>query len=201
MNLPIHRTIGIALICIGVAPFAYVLLRLHSENWQPLNVALKLFPGEYRSPEFKTDRDGRYIVKLAFDRLADIVKQQCLMGVALGNSSCQPQSGVIDFEWQVVSGNTVVSSGAYSPRSVSGTEVTFADFQGSRGKHQRLVLNIKRDSGELNGANPHLLVQAGPEYSEGNIDYYRYSLLWAIVIGGTGFLCILFPLLFRKAVR
>jgi len=146
---------------------------LHLHNWQPLKIPVALTPGQFRSPQFMTDRNGRYIVSLVFDNLSDIPHEQCLMGITV-DQNCQRRSDLIDFEWQIVDGENALQSGSYVPLSFSGSEVTFAVFHGKRGGHQSIVLNIKRDSGELNAAHPTLVVQAGPEYLEAMPDYYRY---------------------------
>lgn len=198
MQWPIHRTIGIALIVAGLTPLAWMVFLLHLHNWEPLKIPVALTPGEFRSPEFTTDRNGRYIVSLFFDELPDIARQQCFMGITL-DPNCDRKSGLIEFEWQVINDEHIVQSGSYRPLSFSGSEVTFAVFQGKRGGQHRIVLSIKRDSGELNAAHPKLVVQAGPEYSEAMPDYYRYSSLWAGIVGGLGVLWILISALLHKA--
>jgi hypothetical protein len=170
--------------------------RLH--KWEPLKTPVSLTLGEFRSPEFTTDRNGRYIVSLFFDKLPDMPRQQCLMGITL-DPNCDRKSGLIDFEWQVINDEHIVQAGSYRPLSFSGSDVTFAVFQGKRGGQHKIVLHIKRDSGELNAAHPKLVVQAGPEYSEAMPDYYRYSSLWAGLVGGLGVLWILISALLHKA--
>lgn len=92
MQSVIHKSIGIALVGVGLAPFVCVLILSHSRNWEPLQVPIMLAQGEYRSPEFMTDRDGRYIVNLSFDKLPDAGKQQCLMGIPLAGAICDRNS-------------------------------------------------------------------------------------------------------------
>jgi hypothetical protein len=196
-----HRKVDIGVLCAALAPLVYVLFLKYSHNWEPLRVPILLVPGEYRSPEFTTDLTGRYIANFVADRMADRRREQCLMGVTASVLNCDRTSGLVEFDWQVVSAGSTVQGGAYSPLSVSGGKVTFAAFEATRGRRQNIVLRIKRDGRELNAAHPTLVVQAGPEYWEALPVYYGYSLLWAMIVGGLGILWFVVPILFRTVTR
>ena len=199
MRWPLHRKIGLGMILVGIAPLVCVTFMMHSHNWTPLESPVLLVPKEFRSPDFKTDLNGRYLVSLVFDKLPSVSREQCLMGFPpISNGGCESQGKTLDFDWRIVAEEgTIIESGSYEPRSFSGTEVAFAEFQGKRGRSQRVVLDLHRDAGELNTAHPRLVIQAAPEHWEGLPDLYIYSLRWAKTVGVLGFLWLLLPIAFR----
>jgi hypothetical protein len=198
--LRLRRKIGAGIILVSMAPFFYYIYRVHSHEWTPLKVPVSFAPGKFQSPEFKTDLNGRYIINLSFQQQASVTRQQCLMGFPTSNGECSGQT--VDFDWELVNNfGAVVQSGSYKPLSFSGSEVTFAEFQSKRGVTQSVVLQIKRDGGELNTANTRLEVQVGPEYWEVLPDLYRYSLLWAKIVGALGVLWIVVPIAFESIKR
>jgi hypothetical protein len=122
-----------------------------------------------------------------------------MMGLNLpsGVLHCNGITRTLDFDWQVIANDgKIVESGAYEPHAFSSTGTEFAEFQAKRGHLQTVVLKIRRDAGALNAAHPRLVVQAGPEYSEGLAAWHAYSVLWAKVIAPLGFLWILLPTFF-----
>ena len=198
MPWPLHRKIGIGITLIGIAPLAYATYLGYSHDWEPLRVPVLLTPGEFRSPEFKTDLNGRYLINLSLDRLKgpDFDRAQCMMGVNLPSTvlNCDGISRTVGFDWQVVGNDgKVIQSGSYAPLAFSSTATAFAEFQGKRGGHQTVVLKIRRDAGAFNAAHPKLVVEVGPEYSEGLPEWHAYSVLWAKTVGVLGLLWILLP--------
>jgi hypothetical protein len=191
MSSPILRKIGIGMILVGIGPLIYSKYLEHSHDWVPLKVPVVLTPGEFRSSEFTTDLDGRYLIILAFDLQPDLLREQCLMGISWSYSRCNVNKALA-FDWRVISGDgEVIRSGSYEPRSVSGSEVTFGDFPGKRKARFRAILEIKQDAGELNAARPKVIVQAGPENWEALPDLRSYSVVWAITLCLVGLLCVL----------
>lgn len=198
---PLHRKIGIGIILIGIAPVVYSLARMFSHNWEPLSVPVKLVPNEFQSPEFKTDiKNGRYLVELTFSKLPDLRRERCEIGIPL--TDCDSIGQNIDFDWQVVSkdGETV-RKGQYKVASYSDTEVSFGEFHATRANRWKVILKIRRDAGELNSANPKLVVETGGEYWETIPDVYGYSLLWAKYVASFGVIWMLVPILLQAVSR
>jgi hypothetical protein len=191
-------SIGIGLVLVGIGPFIAVEYEEHAHNWTPLDVQVILKPGEFRSPEFKTDLDGRYLLSLATDQLSgpDLKREQCLMGVLLPRTvlNCDEVEKSVEFDWQVLSdkGNTI-KMGSYVPLSISSSEITFGEFIGRRNIRQNLILRIQRDAGDLNSHHPRLIVEAGPEIGEALPYLQLFSLLWAGVVGVLGFVIFVLP--------
>ncbi len=191
MKWLLNSVVGFCIIIVGIAPLAYLSYRNHSHNWKPLVHSLDLKPGKLQSPEFMTDINGRYLVNLNFDQLSDLRKEQCMFGVAIGNPTCSGGQSV-QFTWQIISrSGEVIKSGSYQPLSVSGSEVTFTEFQGKRGAYQYLVLQVTHDADVLKTAHPKLVVEVGPEYWESLADFSSYSVLWAKTVGLLGLLWVI----------
>jgi len=198
---PLFWKIGLSITLIGIAPLIYALCWNEHHNWTPLTLPISLTPGEVRSPEFTTDLQGRYLVNLVLQPMPDLPKEQCRLGVNWWPYTCKEEAAV-HLDWQVVDdGGSVIASGPYKPLSVSGSEVTFAVFQAKRGVHQRIVLRIDRDAGELNAAHPKIVVEAGPEYWEALADFSGFAVQWAEIVGTLGCVWLLIALLYRTFSR
>lgn len=104
----------------------------------------------------------------------------------------------MDFDWRIVSeDNVTVQSGPYKVLGFGGNNVSFGEFRAVHGDRWRVLLKIRRDAGDLNGAELRLVVEPGGEFSEGMPELYGYSLLWAEWIGGLGVLLLVVPILVR----
>jgi hypothetical protein len=195
MKWPLQRKIGISLVVIGLGPFLAVeyYARL-AHNWTPLNVPVLFTPGEYRSPEFRTDLDGMYLVSVALDPLSgrDLTREQCMMGA--GSAwTCGDVKWTLQFEWQIVSDKgEIMVKGEYKPASISGAEMGITEFQGHRNSRQYMVLKVFRDAGELNSHHPRLVVEV-PQSKELALAQY-FSWLLAGSVGFLGFFLALWPI-------
>jgi hypothetical protein len=199
MKRRLHIKIGIGLLIVALGPFALAEYLGHAHNWTPVNVPVALKPGEFRSPEFKTDLDGRYLVSLAVDQLrgADPTKEQCMMGVG-SKWDCDDVKWTLQFDWQIIADNgAVIRSGVYEPINISGTKMGFVEFQGHRNSRQSVILEIQKDAGDLNNHHPRLVVEAGPESWEALPYLNFFSLIWAVAVGVLGLLVILLPISVR----
>jgi len=197
MKRPSATQIGICLTLIGVGPFVFVEYKGHAHNWRPLDVPVALTPGEFRSPEFKTDLNGRYVVSLGLDQLtgADRDRALCLLGVKFPRTelNCDGIPQRVKFEWQVVSEKgEIIQRGSYEPLGISFPEINWGEFHGGRNIRQRLLLRIQQDAIDLNSHHPRLIVEAGgdEENFEALALWYELSLLWAAVVGVSGLLLV-----------
>jgi hypothetical protein len=191
-------SIGIGLALVGICPFIFVEYEEYAHNWTPLDVQVMVKPGEFRSPEFRTDLDGRYLLSLTTDPLngLDLDREQCLMGVRFPRAvlNCEGIGQTVEFDWQVVSDKGEdIKKGSYTPLSISGAKIGFGELQGRRNAQQSVILRILRDAGDLNSHHPRLMVEAGPENWE-TLPYLQlFSLLWAGVVGVLGLVVFLLP--------
>ena len=203
MKWPLHTKIGFSLILVGLAPFIVVELMAHAHNWTPVDAPVVLKPGEFRSPEFKIDLDGRYVVSLAADQLSgdDLTKEHCMMEVG-SKWDCHDVKWTLQFDCQIISEKRVViESGVYEPIGMVGTKTVFAEFQGHGNSRQSVILEIQKDAGDLNNHHPRLVVEAGAETWELLPYLYEPSLLWAGVVGVLGIVVILLPTCWKTLNR
>jgi hypothetical protein len=122
------------------------------------------------------------------------------MGIPLDN--CDGIDRAIDFDWQVVSNDgQTVQRGQYKVVGYGDTEVSFGEFHANRASRWKVVLKMRRDAGELNMANPNLVVETGGEYWEPVPEMYGISLLWAKYVGGLGLLGVLVPIVVQALIR
>jgi hypothetical protein len=201
MQWPLTTKIGIGIVAIAIAPYLYAAGLIYSHDWEPLRAPLKLTPGNFQSPEFKTE-NRRYLAALVFDQQPDFRWEQCMMGVIPSSNECGAIASTLGFDWRIVSNNGVLlKSGSYNCIMYGGTDsgigAYFAEFQGKRGARQRIVLDIKRDGGKLNIVHPRVVVEPGGEYSEGIPELVYYSLFWAKTVGPLGLVSVFVPLGFK----
>ncbi len=207
MHWPLPAKVGIGIIAVGIAPYLYALGLIYSHDWEPLRAPVSLVPGYFQSPEFKTDRNGGYLVNLAFDQKADFpdLWELCMIGET-SLDKCYGVTQILEFNWRIVSNDgQVLQNGSYQWLGSGGVDggigTTFAIFQGKQGGRQHVVLEIKRDAGKLNTVHPRVVVEPGGEYFEGIPELVAYSVLWAKAVGSLGLICVVVPLGFQLLSR
>ena len=181
----------------------YTTYRTHSHNWTPLSVSLDLHPGEFRSPEFETDLTGTYVVSLAFDNTLAARKEDCMMGEDFPKGACGIGARTLFLEWSVAGASGSTSPAPYEPHAYSGSpgemETEVGRFETKRGEHQKIVLNILTDAGELNAAHPKLVVEAHKIFWEKWVILWQLAFLWAISLGTVGIGLMVLPMFFRRS--
>jgi len=197
LRFTLNVKIGLVIVLAGMLPLLYTTYLLHSHNWYPLKVPVALLPGEFQSPDFVTDLDGTYIVSLAFDPMQDMTREDCLIGWDFPRGSCKNISPTLDFDWTVLGDVTNIEhAGHFEVYAMSGAgedEVQFGRFEARRGGHQRIILKILSDAGELNGAHPRLKVEAHHVYWEKWVIYRQFAWLLALGAGIIGLVLIIWP--------
>ena len=181
---------GAVLICIAIAPYAYVQFRLRSHNWTPLNTPVTLFDGvDVASPEFKTDLTGFYVVALDFAP-TNVDLEECLVGDTLYRGCGSVGNGLV-LDWSVVRHQlptdvTVVDHRIYKPGGFGGSgvvETVLGDFDAQAGETYRVLVHVKKIAPELSSASPKINVGAGRIYWEKWIIFAQLSLLFAVIPG------------------
>jgi hypothetical protein len=205
MKWPVHAKLGSGIIALAVGPFVCVGCYNLAHNWKPVDVPIVLKPGEFQSPEFRAELNGRYLLSVVTDQLTGLARdrEECMMGVRVPRAvlNCDDVEQTVDFDWQVVSDRgEVLKSGRYSVTSI-GPEIGFAEFQGRTGSRQRVVLHIRTDAGEVNNYHPRLKVEIGPENWEVLPYLFFFSEVWALALGTLGLLIIVVPICFKAFKR
>lgn len=185
--MPRNLKIGLVVLFVGIVPLLFTIYKLHSHKWDVLKTPLVISPGQFTSPAFSTDLDGRYVVSLAFDTLPDIHREDCLIGWESPNGSCKDISPTLNFEWTVIGDvGSIENGGHFKVYAMSGAgedEVLLGTFEAKRTGRQEIVLNILSDAGELNNAHPRLKVQAHRVYWEKWVIFNQMAWLFALILG------------------
>jgi hypothetical protein len=201
MKRPLHAKIGFGLILAGVGPLVFLVLWTEAHNFTPIDIPIVLKPGEVRSPKFKSQLNGLYIMSLGVDDARGPTHdlELCMMGVRLPLLNCGGIDQTVDFDWQVISDKgEVLEGGAYQVAGIGPPGVQFAEFQGTPGSHQSMDLKIKRDAGELNSFHPRLVVELSGENSEAIPYLFELFIIWAGALGVLGVLMIVVPTFSRR---
>ncbi len=106
MQLPLAAKIGIGILAVAATPYLYVLGMIYSHDWEPLRAPLTLTPGQFQSPEFKTE-NRRYLAALVFDQQPEFRWEQCMMGVIPSSDECGAFGSTLEFDWRIASKNGV----------------------------------------------------------------------------------------------
>jgi hypothetical protein len=197
---------GGTLICIALAPYAYVQFRLRSHNWFPLSAPVSLVEGgDVVSPEFKSDLTGFYVVGLDFAP-TNVDLEECLAGDILFKDSCKSVGSGLALDWSVVRHQlpkdvTVVDHEIYKPQSFGGAGVIQAvlgSFDAQAGEKYKILVHVRKIAPELNSASPKISVEAGRIYWEKWIIFAQLSLLFAVLPGISGFVVLLWAIFKRR---
>lgn len=169
----------IGLVIVGVAIFwagweSWIML--HWPVGQALRTPIALKPGQFRSPEFSVPVSyPHYVIEIELDP-----------AIAPGGT----QSEDIDLSWRLVANGELCRSGSSTPPiGISSLGRMVGSFPLSAGTRYALLLDIHRDGGELNSANPRLVVKISPG------DYGEFlgpplAMFAAALLAGVGFLVI-----------
>jgi hypothetical protein len=206
MQSPRNLKVRLVTILVVLSPLLFTTFMLHSHNWDPLRAALMLSPGRYQSPEFATDLDGTYVVSLVFDEMPDTNREDCLIGEELANGSCKSLSPTLNFNWTIIGDDgSIQNRGHFKVHGITGAknevEAMLGTFEAKRGGHQKIVLSILSDAGELNTAHPRLKVEAHRVYWEKWVIFDQMALLFALAVGLVWIVIILWHKLIASLAR
>jgi hypothetical protein len=139
MRWPSHRKVAVTLIAIGLIPLLHSLYLGLSDNFEVLRISVRLTPGQFESPEFKTDLNGTYLLELDFDRMKNPLNMDCRIGIPVFPRDCAGIRQTINFYWKVVSREKgITAQGTYKVLAYGGDGVIFGQFQGRRGARERV---------------------------------------------------------------
>jgi hypothetical protein len=198
-------TVGAALILIAILPVAYVQIRLHSHNWEPLTAPVMPSQGkEITSAEFKADLSGTYVVSLEFAPTNSAL-EECLVGDQLYKDDCASLGSGLDLDWSVVSRNSsgrkaIVDRKLYVPGAFGGSGVVatvLGTFDAQKGDRYSVLLHIRNIAPELRVASPKISVEAGRIYWEKWVIFAQLSLMFAVIPGISGVVLLLWSI-FRQ---
>jgi hypothetical protein len=202
MRLKQHILVGACILITGALPYLYTVCRYKQHNWTPLTIPVVLKPGIIKSPYFRTDLNGTYLLSLVFDTMPDLRREDCLIGDDFPTGSCKGVQRTLYFAWKVVRGSAqIIGSGQYNHAWSSGSgdvEAGIGGFEGKRGDWQKIILNVARDASELNAAHPRLQVAAHGSYWEKWIIYGQFAFLLMIGVCLPALIWTVWPLVFHR---
>lgn len=186
---------------VPIAPFGI-------EKWVPLDIPLRIEVGEIRTPEFVGGFDADYALRVQTLPMRNAAELPCLLGLPSLQAarSCEGIPNMIEMDWQVFSGEQLVTggssaseSGGYFAREITRT---IGKFRVRRGEAYSLVLKIRKDGGILNFNKPRLLVEcvslSRKDTEVGWMIDRDLRPVWAFLLGALGSLTLLLPPLVRR---
>lgn len=120
------------------------------------------------TPEFTAGLDATYALFIESERNIEFQRLECLLGMTTLQRSkiCADAPEVIDIDWRVLHDGQAVATGSSGNSSggfYSGSIAReIGRFAAEKGQRYSVLLDIRRDGGELNATHPKLLVQTYP---------------------------------------
>ncbi len=188
--------IGIGFILAGLLPFSILSLWRATLNTVPVLKPISLSVGHIRQP-FTVNFTGTYTVRIEVERKLPFETLQCLMGVGvrerLPEGQCKNIPAVLSASWTLTDSGQIIKAGtsatadggAYANDSIA-DELGW--FEGKRGHHYVLDMDILQDGSALTITNPKLRVGIDEAVYEGfmleDVVVFGWAVL-ACVIGGS----------------
>jgi hypothetical protein len=187
MRIARRHRVGLAIIAVGLLPLAALSIWRATLNDVPVHRPISLSVGHVRQP-FKVNFTGTYTMRVEVERKLPHRTIQCLMGIRdyVPKGECRNIAPVLNFNWTLTQdgrtlesgSSTSATSGAYTNDSVA---EQFAWFQGKRGGHYVLDMDILEDGSALSVANPNLRIGVDESYYEDFIFLELATVAWAVL--------------------
>ena len=197
------KRLGLIFAAVGILPFALLQSWVSFEplNWKALEYPLSLRLGRITSPAFTTRRSASYLILLEFDRNIERHHMDCLLGLGGPYENCSDIPESLDVSWSLISDGHPNGTGASQDTSATSYNETInreiGRFDAKSGQNHVVQLNIGRDGGELDTANPRLVVLGYSRYSELAAFMLSVTFFVAVFAGGTGILLACVPVSVR----
>ena len=197
------KGLGWAALIVGsiVAFYTALIVGGRGDSYRVLEFSVDLKPGAITSPEFRVGMKGRYEITLEAGYNLPRDELERLLGMWYYPNPPEP---VVEIEWTLISGDSVVASGSSRNEKGggwrrSGVFRTLGWFDGLAETPYVLEINILRDGSALAPANPRITVDLGPEDVLDSIIIPRLKSTMITVIAIIGAVWILaFVLAFRR---
>lgn len=193
MHLPRTAKVSGAVIAIGLLPMVAFSIWRSTLNTVPVEKPIALSVGHIRQ-DFDVNFTSAYRMEIEAERKLPHETLQCLLGIRdyIPKGQCENIPSVLRFDWVLTEdGKTVkvgssgsIVGGAYTDATVANQ---FAWFDGKRGSHYTLDLNILQDGSALSIAKPKLRIGVDESVYEGFIFLELATFGWAVLgclIGG-----------------
>lgn len=159
--------VGWLLVVAGVAPGAYLLVRLgNAHNQKLLSVPVSLKQGAFTSPNFTAGPDGDYLIGLRWDPIP-------------------ARQTSVDLDWKIVADNgSVVEHGSFNNLLRGANAVTLGSYKPISGQREQIVLDVHED---VDQGGAHAKLEIGPQdTSWGFSEALPFAVGWAEFVAGPG---------------
>ena len=196
MSLSRYSNVGVWFLLAGLLPVLILSLWRATLNTIPVLKPISLSVGQITQP-FMVNFTGTYTVRIEAERKLPFETLQCLLGLGvqerLPEGQCNNIPAVLNASWTLTESGQIIKAGtsatadggAYANDSIA-NELGW--FEGKRGHHYVLEMNILQDGSALAVTNPKLRVGIDEGVYEGFMFVEFLILGWAVfscVAGGS----------------
>lgn len=195
MRLSRAARIGLSAIAIGLFPMIVFAIWNATIKTVPVEKPISLSVGHVRE-SFPVNFTADYLMGIEVERKLPHGILQCLLGLDVRDyvpqGQCKNIPSVLRFNWTLAEDGRTVKSGS-SDSIIGGgytdawVENEFGWFDGRRGRHYTLDLNILHDGSALSVANPKLRIAVHSSFNEDLAVLGLITFAWAFagcLIGG-----------------
>jgi hypothetical protein len=193
MQLRRRSRIGLAIISVGLLPLFVLVIWRTTHKTVPVSKPVSLTVGHLRQP-FTVNLTGSYTIRIEADRKLSHETLQCLLGIhdSVPEGQCKNIRPALNISWALLEDGQIIKTGS-SATTVGGAygNDTVANqlawFDGIRGHHYVLDMDVLEDGAALSVANPKLRIGVDESVYEGFIFIELLVFVWAIVgciVGG-----------------
>lgn len=188
--------LGLILLAVAIAPYAYFQALLLLHDFRPLVRPLPLTKGTMAFQQIKPTLTAPHGLVLEFPyKESEYKRTLCLIGTELFDR-CEARSDLIDITWSVSNRHGTVAQGS-SKEFRTGSYVDeglarlIGEFQAQGGENYNVTLEINADATSI-GSTPNFVIAAS---STGEFHNWfvaaQLSEYFGAIVGGLGFLVVL----------
>lgn len=189
MSLSRYSKVGVGLLLAGLLPVLILSLWRATLNTIPVLTPISL-SGGHIAKSFTINFTGTYTVRIEVERKLPFDTLQCLLGVgaqeALPEGQCKNIPTALNASWTVTENGQIIKAGAsatadggvYANDSIA-NELGW--FEGKRGHHYVLDMNILQDGSALAVTNPKLRVGIDEAVYEDSVFADLLVFGWAVL--------------------
>jgi len=171
---------GIAFAAAGLLTFGAYFLWDDTRRWVPVSVPLQISPSAVVRRDFSVNVSAPYAIDIEAQKKIDFDTLNCLLGMKLDLSKKCQSGEVVESQWTVAQGETVVASGSssgYHGGAWASDTVTreIGRFEGKRYHTYHLEVRFLNDGKALDETDPHLFVRVGSDVKD---DLFRFAFVF-----------------------
>jgi hypothetical protein len=185
--------IGLAIISVGLFPLLVLGIWRATLDTVPVSRPVSLSVGHVRQP-FTVNFTGSYTIRIEAERKLPHETLQCLLGIRdyVPEEQCKNIAPALNITWTLLQDGQTIKTGS-SATAVGGAYGNYtvanqlAWFDGKRGHHYVLDMDVLADGSALSVAKPKLRIGVDESVYEGFIFMELLVFVWAIVgclVGG-----------------